>query len=101
MEQMYNSFLIQKVPTVWTKKSYPCLMPLNSFVNDHLKRLDFIDTWLKTGAPVTFWLSSFFFPQGFMTAAMQTHARKTRIAIDQLRFQSNVTSKMSTDADVA
>merc|ERR1711937_782173 len=33
-----------------------------------------------------------FFPQGFMTASMQMQARKTKIAIDDLMFQTRVTS---------
>ncbi len=38
----------------------------------------------------TYWTSAFFFPQGFMTAAMQTYARRTRIAIDTLMFNSEI-----------
>ena len=37
-----------------------------------------------------FWMSAFFFPQGFMTAALQTHARATLIAIDTLDFRTEV-----------
>ena len=32
------------------------------------------------------WISAFFFPQGYMTAALQMYARSTRIAIDTLDF---------------
>jgi dynein heavy chain len=31
--------------------------------------------WLEKGTPNSFWLPAFFFPQGFMTATMQTYAR--------------------------
>lgn len=38
----------------------------------------------------SYWVSSFFFPQGFMTAAMQSYARKTMIPIDTLAFKAEV-----------
>ena len=50
----------------------------------------FISKWVYEGAPDTYWLSCFFFPQGFMTAALQTYARKTRTAIDTLKFKTCV-----------
>ncbi|CAD7935566.1 unnamed protein product [Amoebophrya sp. A120] len=86
LEDMYNCFLIQKVPPGWGKLSYPCLKPLNSYMDDLLKRLAFYEGWLRNGPPASFWISSMFFPQGFMTAAMQTYARSQQIAIDELKF---------------
>ncbi len=38
----------------------------------------------------TYWVSAMFFPQGFMTAAMQSYARRTRIAIDSLMFRAEI-----------
>ena len=40
-------------------------------------------------------------PQGFMTAAMQVHARANRIAIDELKFQTLPTKMFGGDAAVA
>ena len=37
-----------------------------------------------------FEVSGFFFPQGFMTAVLQSCARKTKIPIDTLRFRTTV-----------
>jgi dynein heavy chain len=90
MEGMYNSFLVQHVPANWAKVAYPCLKPLNSWVDDFIKRLEFMSGWLLNGPPPSFWLSCFFFPQGFMTASLQLHARMTQIPIDTLEFFSNV-----------
>lgn len=91
LEGMYNSFLVQKVPSNWEKVAYPCLKPLNSWVADFIERVNFMATWLTKGPPPSFWISSFFFPQGFMTASLQLHARKTKIPIDTLEFFSQVT----------
>jgi dynein heavy chain len=41
---------------------------------------------LDGGVPKCFWLSSFFFPQGFLTSILQTYARKNLIPIDVLAF---------------
>jgi len=94
LEQMYNSFLEQKVPGNWVKVAYPCLKPLNSWVVDFIERIDFMVGWLQKGPPPSFWISCFFFPQGFMTAALQLHARKTKIPIDTLEFFSATTQVM-------
>ena len=40
--------------------------------------------------PRSFWLSAFFFPQGFLTAVMQMHARKMGVSVDSLEFHFNI-----------
>jgi len=97
LEGMFNAFLVQKVPSNWEKVAYPCLKPLNSWVKDYIERIEFMTTWLKEGPPLSFWLPCFFFPQGFMTASLQVHARKTKIPIDTLEFFSNVTTMARAD----
>jgi dynein heavy chain len=90
MEGMFNAFLVQKVPGNWQKVAYPCLKPLASWVTDFIERIKFMVGWLLQGPPTSFWVPCFFFPQGFMTAALQLHARKTKIPIDTLEFFSAV-----------
>ena len=86
LEEMYNNFVFNQVPTVWSDKGvgYPSLMPLSSWIPDFFERLKFIKSWLIDGPPITYWLSGFFFPQGFMTAVKQTYSRKYHIAVDTL-----------------
>jgi dynein heavy chain len=97
MEEMYNAFLVQKVPGNWSKIAYPCMKPLNSWVEDFVLRIGFMVAWLTKGPPNSFWISSFFFPQGFMTAALQLHARKTKIPIDMLDFHPVPGKEMDPD----
>lgn len=40
--------------------------------------------------PKAFWLSGFFFPQGFMTGLLQTHSRKYKQPINTLSFNFKV-----------
>lgn len=42
MEGMYNSFLLQRVPGNWSKVAYPCMKPLNSWVDDFIQRIGFM-----------------------------------------------------------
>lgn len=87
---MARAFNDDRVPAQWEGVGYPSLKPLSSWIPDMLLRVEFIAKWLYEGPPATFWLPAFFFPQGFMTAAMQSYARKTATAIDTLQFRSHV-----------
>ena len=90
LEMMFNDFLNNKVPLQWVKVGYPSLKPLSSWVPDLIQRMDFITGWLYNGPPATYWLPAFFFPQGFMTATLQTYARKTATPIDTLAFKTHL-----------
>uniref|UniRef100_A0A8D0VJ50 AAA+ ATPase domain-containing protein n=1 Tax=Sus scrofa TaxID=9823 RepID=A0A8D0VJ50_PIG len=90
MEKVYNSFLNNQVPSLWSNTAYPSLKPLGSWVKDLILRTAFVDLWLKRGQPKSFWISGFFFPQGFLTGTLQNHARKYNLPIDELSFKYNV-----------
>eukprot|EP00049_Salpingoeca_infusionum_P016632 m.342064 g.342064 ORF g.342064 m.342064 type:complete len:4133 (+) comp16119_c0_seq2:317-12715(+) len=94
LERVYTSFINNQVPEVWSTASYPSLKSLGSWVNDLVLRLKFIDDWLKHGQPPSYWISGFFFPQGFLTGTLQTHARKYNLPIDTLSFQFEVHSNL-------
>ncbi|CAM9815452.1 unnamed protein product, partial [Phaeothamnion confervicola] len=84
LEDMYACFLSQRVPEAWERAGYPCLKALPAWTEDFFARLDFMGQWLQHGPRPSYWLSGFFFPQGFMTAVKQMHARTHRLAIDTL-----------------
>jgi len=96
LDEMFTALQFQKVPTLWAKVSYLSLQPLGSWYKDLIARIEFMDKWITQGPPDSFWISAFFFPQGYMTAALQTYARDKRIAIDTLDFRTECT-KMTPD----
>lgn len=90
LERMFESFLQKKVPQLWEDKAYPSLKPLLSWFVDLQARVEFYKKWVEIDQMESYWLSGMFFPQGFMTSALQTYARKSLIAIDTLTFKTEV-----------
>ncbi|KAK2581073.1 hypothetical protein KPH14_006115 [Odynerus spinipes] len=99
LEVVAAHLLSSKVPPSWLKASaYPTLKPLPSFVEDFLKRLEFLRNWLVNGKPKTFWISGFSFVHAFLTAASQNFARKYKIPIDRINFDFQVMPSYELDS---
>ena len=54
LEQIGNYLFDNKVPKVWGDASYPSLKPLAACINDLVKRLEFMNKWIRDGAPSSF-----------------------------------------------
>ncbi|CBY22454.1 unnamed protein product [Oikopleura dioica] len=93
MESIFIAFLNNQVPALYRKAAYPSLKPLSSWVNDLRLRLIFTKRWIELGTCKTFWISGFFYTQGFLTGLLQTHARKYDLPIDHLSFKFTVTER--------
>ena len=100
LEEMFMSFQNNMTPGLWTRVAYPCLKPLASWFKDYLRRVEFFKDWCEKGQPSSFWLPGFYYPQGFMTGALQTHARRYSLPIDQLNF-SFIIKNLEGAGDVA
>ncbi|XP_045030294.1 dynein axonemal heavy chain 7 isoform X2 [Daphnia magna] len=92
LESTGKALLSNRVPAVWKTASYPSLKPMRGYFSDLLERLQFFRSWYEDGQPVIFWLPAFYFPQSFLTGALQTTARKKRIPVDCLYHHCRVMS---------
>jgi dynein heavy chain len=97
LDEVYQSFLKQKVPELWATYAYPSLKGLNSWIIDLRKRVDFMNHWVEKGNPHHYWMPGFFFPQGFLTGVLQTYARENQIPIDKLKFEFVVSEFQAED----
>jgi dynein heavy chain len=99
LEDVYKSMIIAKVPALWAAKSYPSLKPLGSYIDDLIRRLQFLRKWIDEGPPKIFWLSGFYFTQSFITGALQNFARKYKIPIDEITMDFEVMPATATSGD--
>lgn len=61
LEEVGNALFDNKIPGTWSKRSYPSLKPLASYIVDFVERLAFVAKWIEEGKPPNFWISGFFF----------------------------------------
>ncbi|CAH1391175.1 unnamed protein product [Nezara viridula] len=98
MEDLENALFLDQVPAVWSARAYPSLLGLTSWFIDLLLRLRELETWSTDFVlPSSVWLSGFFNPQSFLTAIMQSTARKTEQPLDKMCLQCDVTKKHKED----
>lgn len=92
LDDVYHSLYNNQVPKVWASNAYPSLKPLQSWVKDLKRRVEFFQNWIIQGKPDhdRFRMPFFFFPQGFLTGVLQTYARDNAIPIDTLNFEFRV-----------
>ncbi|KAG0563633.1 hypothetical protein KC19_8G047000 [Ceratodon purpureus] len=93
IERLSIDFFNQKMPVLWAPASFPTMMPLGSYFNDLVARLNMLQDWMDNGPPVQFWISGFFFTHAFLTGVLQNYARKYRIPIDTVCFEFNTLKK--------
>ncbi|KAF5218447.1 dynein heavy chain [Trypanosoma cruzi] len=90
LDAMYESFLTDQVPRLWSAVGYTSLKPLGSWYRDFLQRVQFIRTWVQNGEPACFWIGGFFNPSAFMTGVFQAFSRAEGVSVDKLGFSFQV-----------
>ncbi|XP_050775156.1 dynein axonemal heavy chain 9 isoform X6 [Gopherus flavomarginatus] len=98
MENLQNTIFLDTVPESWTKRAYPSMAGLAGWFADLLSRIKELETW--TGdfvLPSVVWLAGFFNPQSFLTAIMQSMARKNEWPLDKMTLQCDVTKRNRED----
>lgn len=98
LDAIFDALFNAKVPPAWLK-TYPSLKPLGPWTRDLLARIDQLKRWVDDTYPRVYWLSGFTYPTGFLTAVLQTTARKNSIPIDTLSFEFGVINVE--EADIA
>ena len=94
MEKLMNALADGAVYAGWAKLAYPSLRSLGSWVNNLEKRVEQLAQWCgDLQLPKAVWLSGLFNPQSFLTAVMQTTARKNDWPLDKTVVLTEVTKK--------
>ncbi|XP_042256267.1 dynein axonemal heavy chain 2 [Thunnus maccoyii] len=87
LEETFHCIYDARVPPLW-EKAYPSLKPLAAWTRDLCQRVDQFAHWAETAQPPNlFWLSGFTFPNGFLTAVLQSSARQHNISVDTLSWE--------------
>uniref|UniRef100_A0A671VWY7 Dynein axonemal heavy chain 17 n=1 Tax=Sparus aurata TaxID=8175 RepID=A0A671VWY7_SPAAU len=101
MENLQNAIFLDMVPDSWTKRAYPSMSGLALWFTDLLVRIKELENWSADFAlPSVVWLAGFFNPQSFLTAIMQTMARRNEWPLDRMSLQCDVTKKNREDFSV-
>eukprot|EP00201_Polytomella_parva_P017476 CAMPEP_0175071536 /NCGR_PEP_ID=MMETSP0052_2-20121109/19298_1 /TAXON_ID=51329 ORGANISM="Polytomella parva, Strain SAG 63-3" /NCGR_SAMPLE_ID=MMETSP0052_2 /ASSEMBLY_ACC=CAM_ASM_000194 /LENGTH=4543 /DNA_ID=CAMNT_0016338719 /DNA_START=12 /DNA_END=13643 /DNA_ORIENTATION=- len=100
MERLMNSLASDGVPGSWRNLAYPSLRPLGSWLMNLLQRVQQLNEWTADlGVPKVVWLSGLFNPQSFLTAVMQTTARRNDWPLDKTVVLTEVTKKQPDQID--
>uniref|UniRef100_A0A8C3GPM7 Dynein axonemal heavy chain 17 n=1 Tax=Cairina moschata TaxID=8855 RepID=A0A8C3GPM7_CAIMO len=98
MEELANALFYDNVPESWTRYAYPSLLSLGAWYADLLLRIRELEVWTTDFVlPATVWLAGFFNPQSFLTAIMQSMARKNEWPLDKMCLSVEVTKKNRED----
>ena len=94
MEHLQESLYLDKVPESWSIRAYPSKFSLAQWYLDLLQRIKELEQWTSDfGLPAAVWLGGLFNPQSFLTAIMQTTARKNEWPLDKMMLAVDVTKK--------
>ncbi|NXH09440.1 DYH9 protein, partial [Bucco capensis] len=94
MESLQNSLFLDMVPESWMKKAYPSTASLGTWFADLLARIKELEAWTGDfSLPPSVWLAGFFNPQSFLTAIMQSTARRNEWPLDKMSLQCDVTKR--------
>uniref|UniRef100_A0A2K5TY45 Dynein axonemal heavy chain 17 n=1 Tax=Macaca fascicularis TaxID=9541 RepID=A0A2K5TY45_MACFA len=98
MEDLSTALFYDTVPDTWVARAYPSMMGLAAWYADLLLRIRELEAWTTDFAlPTTVWLAGFFNPQSFLTAIMQSMARKNEWPLDKMCLSVEVTKKSRED----
>ncbi|XP_059171726.1 dynein axonemal heavy chain 8-like [Physella acuta] len=90
-----------RVPKQWIRYSWQS-STIGFWYTELLERNQQFSTWIYQGRPVTFWMTGFFNPQGFLTAMRQEVTRAHKgWALDTVTLHNDITKYFKDDINVA
>ena len=96
LDTIFGSLLDGQTPVAW-KNQYPSLKPLGPWMRDLIDRVDQLNVWGNGMYPTVYWMGGFTYPTGFLTAVLQTAARKQNIGIDALAWEFAIVPRAEKD----
>ncbi|XP_019220092.2 LOW QUALITY PROTEIN: dynein heavy chain 11, axonemal [Oreochromis niloticus] len=98
MENLQSALFMEQVPDSWAKLAYSATKTLAQWLNDLMCSCHELDSWTQDFVlPAVVWLSGLFNPQSFLTAVLQSIARKNKWPLDKMTLSVDVTKKMKDD----
>ena len=100
MDELAEAVNLDQVPgsnplhrASWLTLSWASNKSLSAWVDDLIKRVQQLTSWVGTLAlPKCLWLPGLFNPTAFLTAIMQVTARKTKMPLNQMVTETHVTT---------
>ncbi len=92
MDQLMTALAENKVPAKWAAAAFPSNRAYAGWLANVLQRQKQLDVWTgELGLPKCTWICGLFMPQSFLTAVMQTTARRNEWPLDKTVNQTEVT----------
>ncbi|XP_073781562.1 dynein axonemal heavy chain 11 isoform X2 [Danio rerio] len=98
MELLQTALFYDVVPESWSRLTFPSTKTLPQWFSDVLAQCRELDTWTHDFVfPAVVWISGLFSPQSFLTAIMQSIARKNKWPLNKMSLSVDVTKKSKDD----
>uniref|UniRef100_UPI0037E727D7 dynein axonemal heavy chain 11 n=1 Tax=Semicossyphus pulcher TaxID=241346 RepID=UPI0037E727D7 len=98
METLQSALFNDSVPDTWARLAYPSTKTLAQWFSDLMSSCRELDSWTQDLVlPAVVWLSGLFNPQSFLTAVLQSIARKNQWPLDKMTLTADVTKKTKDD----
>nr|XP_046254731.1 dynein axonemal heavy chain 11 isoform X1 [Scatophagus argus] len=98
LESLQSALFTESVPDSWARLAYPSTKTLAQWFSDLMCSCRELDSWTQDLVlPAVVWLSGLFNPQSFLTAVLQSIARKNQWPLDKITLTVDVTKKMKDD----